>query len=201
MLNNSKTNRRAFMTLAAAAVAGTALPAQATTSKSAEALVNALVKDVLGVINSGKSQSAMFNSFETIFARYADVPVIAQKALGPAWRSASSSQQKAYSNAFRGYMARTYGKRFNEFKGANVSITGSRSVAGGVLVNTDIKLKGQQPFKTDWHIIDARGKDKMYNLFIEGVSVLTDVRTQIGSMLDKRGGSIDKLIDHLKTAG
>jgi ABC-type transporter MlaC component len=39
----------------------------------------------------------------------------------------------------------------------------------------------------------------MYNLFLEGVSVLSDVRVQIGSMLDKRAGSIDRLIEYLNS--
>ena len=44
-----------------------------------------------------------------------DVPIIAQTVLGVEWRSASSSQRRAFTDAFKGYMARKYGKRFEEF--------------------------------------------------------------------------------------
>jgi phospholipid transport system substrate-binding protein len=37
----------------------------------------------------------------------------------------------------------------------------------------------------------------MFNLFIEGINVSSSEKTEIGAMLDKRRGSIDKLIDHL----
>lgn len=200
MRNNSLT-RRTFIGSTAAAFGLAALPAHALSKASAEKLVSSLVSDVMTTINSGKGRSALYRDFENIFAKYADVDVIAQKALGPTWRSANAAQRTAYVAAFRGYMARTYGKRFDEFVGAKIDITGSRKVSGGYLVSTAVNLRGQAPFQTDWHIVDARGRDKMYNLFIEGVSVLTDVRTQIGAMLDKRGGSIDKLTAHLKTAG
>lgn len=200
MRNNALT-RRHFVATGAAFICAAAMPAQALTQSSAEKLVTSLVNDVTKTINSGKGKAALYRDFENIFAKYADVDVIAQKALGPTWRSANAAQRKAYVAAFRGYMARTYGKRFDEFVGAKINITGSRKVSGGYLVSTAVNLRGQTPFQTDWHIVDARGRDKMYNLFIEGVSVLTDVRTQIGAMLDKRGGSIDELTAHLKTAG
>ena len=64
----------------------------------------------------------------------------------------------------------------------------------------NIILKDGSSYQAQWHVIDARGKFLMYNLFLEGVSVLSDVRVQIGSMLDKRGGSIEKLTSHLNTA-
>lgn len=201
MLNNCITRRGTLMGLAAVSTLGTSLPATALTKSEAEALINKLTGEVLTSINSGKSKSALFRDFESIFGRYADVPLIAQKALGPTWRSASPAQRKAYVSAFRGYMARFYGKRFEEFRGGQITVTKSKKTPGGFLVDTKVKLKGQSTFKAQWHVIDARGKNLMYNLFLEGVSVLSDVRVQIGSMLDKRGGSIDKLTAHLRTAG
>tara|TARA_R110002124_G_scaffold72020_6_gene192729 strand:- start:3376 stop:3981 length:606 start_codon:yes stop_codon:yes gene_type:complete len=201
-MQQSNINRRTTLIGMAAMVGvSTAMPAFALTKGEAETLINRLTAEVLDTINAGKSQNAMFRDFENIFARYADVPLIAQKALGPTWRSASAAQRTAYVAAFRGYMARYYGKRFEEFRGGVIEVDKSRKTAGGYLVDTTVKLRGSSPFSAQWHVIDARGKTLMYNLFLEGVSVLSDVRVQIGSMLDKRGGSIDKLTQYLKTAG
>ncbi len=202
MLNNpTLTRRKTLAGLACTATFATSAPAMALTKTEAEALINKLTSEVLDTINAGKSNAAMFKDFEGIFARYADVPLIAQKALGTTWRTASPTQRRAYVAAFRGYMARYYGKRFEEFIGSKITVKKSRKTPGGYLVDTNIKLRGSSAFKAQWHVIDARGKTLMYNLFLEGVSVLSDVRVQIGSMLDKRGGSVDKLTAHLRTAG
>ena len=202
MLNNQLLTRRTtLLGMTSALAIAPAMPAMALTKSEAETLINKLTSDVMATINAGKSKSAMFKDFEKIFARYADVPLIAQKALGTTGRTASPAQRKAYVSAFRGYMARFYGKRFEEFIGSEIKVKKSRKTAGGYLVDTNIKLRGSSAFKAQWHVIDARGKTLMYNLFLEGVSVLSDVRVQIGSMLDKRGGSIDKLTAHLRTAG
>ena len=198
MKTNNK-NRR-FVMMSFLGIAGLyASPVFAFKKSDAEKLIKNLTNDVLGAVNEQKSEDIMFSRFEEIFSKYADVPLIARKALGPTWRGASKAQRSAYVSAFRGYMARYYGKRFEEFLGSEIIVSNSRKTSGGFLVGSNIILKDGSSYQAQWHVIDARGKYLMYNLFLEGVSVLSDVRVQIGSMLDKRAGSIDRLIEHLNS--
>ena len=198
MKTNNKTRR--FVMMSFLGIAGLyASPVFAFKKSDAEKLIKNLTNDVLGAVNEQKSEDIMFSRFEEIFSKYADVPLIARKALGPTWRGASKTQRSAYVSAFKGYMARYYGKRFEEFIGSEIIVTSSRKTSGGFLVSSNIILKDGSSYQAQWHVIDARGKYLMYNLFLEGVSVLSDVRVQIGSMLDKRAGSIDRLIEHLNS--
>ena len=198
MKTNNKTRR--FVMMSFLGIAGLyASPVFAFKKSDAEKLIKNLTNDVLGAVNEQKSEDIMFSRFEEIFSKYADVPLIARKALGPTWRGASKAQRSAYVSAFRGYMARYYGKRFEEFLGSEIIVYNSRKTSGGFLVGSNIILKDGSSYQAQWHVIDARGKYLMYNLFLEGVSVLSDVRVQIGSMLDKRAGSIDRLIEHLNS--
>ena len=198
MKTNNKTRR--FVMMSFLGIAGLyASPVFAFKKSDAEKLIKGLTNDVLGAVNEQKSEDIMFSRFEEIFSKYADVPLIARKALGPTWRGASKAQRSAYVSAFKGYMARYYGKRFEEFLGAEIIVTNARKTSGGFLVGSNIILKDGSSYQAQWHVIDARGKYLMYNLFLEGVSVLSDVRVQIGSMLDKRAGSIDRLIKHLNS--
>ena len=198
MKTNNKTRR--FVMMSFLGIAGLyASPVFAFKKSDAEKLIKNLTNDVLGAVNEQKSEDIMFSRFEEIFSKYADVPLIARKALGPTWRGASKTQRSAYVSAFKGYMARYYGKRFEEFLGSEIIVSNSRKTSGGFLVGSKIILKDGSSYQAQWHVIDARGKYLMYNLFLEGVSVLSDVRVQIGSMLDKRAGSIDRLIEHLNS--
>jgi len=198
MKTNNKTRR--FVMMSFLGIAGLyASPVFAFKKSDAEKLIKNLTNDVLGAVNEQKSEDIMFSRFEEIFSKYADVPLIARKALGPTWRGASKAQRSEYVSAFRGYMARYYGKRFEEFLGSEIIVSNSRKTSGGFLVGSNIILKDGSSYQAQWHVIDARGKYLMYNLFLEGVSVLSDVRVQIGSMLDKRAGSIDRLIEHLNS--
>ncbi|MFD0982374.1 MlaC/ttg2D family ABC transporter substrate-binding protein [Tropicimonas aquimaris] len=183
--------------VALAAVPGA--PALALSAGSAEQLVTAAVNDINKVIASGKSESSMYRDFEKIFLRYADVPTIARYSLGAAARSASSAQINAYTKAYTGYISRKYGKRFREFIGGRLEVQGSKPVKSFIEVTTIAYLRGEDPFEVTFLVSDRSGSPKFFNLFIEGVNMLLTERTEIGAMLDRRGGRIDALTQDLQS--
>jgi len=202
-MNNDLT-RRGANALLLGGLAAAFLPARAAlalNTSQAEALVGRLLGEINGVINSGRSENQMFGDFERIFAKYADVPIIARSALGVAARSASSAQMKGFTAAFRGYLARKYGRRFRELIGGRIEVKSAKQVKTFHEVISTAYLKGDAPFEVRWHVSDKSGKDLFFNIIIEGVNMLATERTEIGAMLDKRRGDVDALIADLKRAG
>lgn len=192
--------RRSFGLALGAGLAVSALPALALNVDQARALIDKAVADINRVINSGKSESAMFPEFEKLFARYADVPTIARSALGVAARSASNAQMKAFTKAFQVYISRKYGRRFREFIGGRIEVTGAHPLKSYYEVVSTAHLKGEAPFEVRWHVSDKAGKSLFFNIIIEGVNMLASERTEIGAMLDKRKGNLDALIEDLKNS-
>ena len=201
MERNDSLNRRAVLT----GLTGTALvcgtPAWALSGGEAENLVTAAVSDINRIIASGKPQSAMLKDFQKVFSKYADVNIIALTTLGAARRGASKPELNAYVSAFQGYFTRKYGKRFNEFVGGQITVTGSRKTKNLIEVQSTAKLRGSAPFSVSWLVSDRSGRAKIFNIIIEGVNTLTSERAEIGAMLDRRGGSIPRLTEHLRSAG
>ena len=196
--------RRHSIKLMAAAVASfvlTPLSAQAFSKDEARSLVDKLVGEINSVIGSGKSEGAMYKDFERIFARYSDTAYIAAYTLGNDGRSATAAQKRAYSEAFETYVARKYGRRFREFIGGRLEVTGVKQVKKWYEVSAIAYLKGQSPFEVTFLVSDRSGGNKFFNLYIEGINMLLTERTEIGSMLDKRRGDIDALVADLKNAG
>ena len=107
-------SRRNFVlaTLAASGVAGS--PAVALTEAGARDLVNRVVGELNAIIESGKSEAVILRDLENLFVRYADVNIMALYALGNDGRTASASQKQAFTEAFKGYISRKYGRRFRE---------------------------------------------------------------------------------------
>ncbi len=196
-------SRRAFLAISAAfaAVPMTVSSVGAFSVEEARALIDKLVAEINGVIGSGKPESAMIKDFESIFVRYADVPTIAVSALGPAGRGAPKAVVASYAKAFQGYIARKYGKRFREFIGGSVEVTGARPLKSYFEVVSVAKLKGQAPFEVRWQVSDKSGRTLFFNLIIEGVNMLATEREEIGAMLDREGGDIGRLTAALQTAG
>jgi phospholipid transport system substrate-binding protein len=159
----------------------------------ARALVDKAIAEINATINSGKSESAMYGDFERIFARYADVPVIARSVLGPAARGASKAQMASFTDAYQGYISRKYGRRFREFIGGRIEVTDARPLKSYFEVISTAYLKGEEPFDLRWHVSDKSGRDLFFNIIIEGVNMLASERTEIGALLDQSGGDIDRL--------
>lgn len=197
----SKVSRRGFILTATAAFAALSTPVFALTDAQAKALVDKAVTDINKVIASGKPVSSMIRDFEKIFSKYADVNVIARSALGPDARRLSSSQSRAYTKAFQGYIARKYGKRFNEFAGGEIEVKGVRQVKSFHEVQAVAKLRGQSPFAVNFLVSDKSGSSKFFDMIIEGISLRLSEKAEIGAMLDRRKGDINGLIADLKQAG
>ncbi|MBU2983016.1 ABC transporter substrate-binding protein [Lentibacter algarum] len=194
--------RRSVVATASAALAAMIAPkaALALNENEAKALVDKLVGEINKVIASGKSETAMYGDFERIFERYSDTSYIAAYTLGNDGRKASSSQKRSYSKAFQVYVARKYGRRFREFIGGRLEVTGVRKVKKWYEVDATAYLKGQSPFKVTFLVSDRSGRNKFFNLYVEGINMLLTERTEIGAMLDKRRGDFDKLVADLKKA-
>ena len=193
--------RRSFVLAGLAALSLGPVRAQALTENDARKLVDDVVADIQRVINSGASDAAVLREFEKIFVQYADVNIMAQYALGNDGRSASPAQKRAFAEAFKGYIARKYGKRFRDFIGGRVEVESVAAIRAGYEVKTKAYLRGQSPFEVNFHVSNRSGSDKFFNIYIEGVNLLLTERTEIGSMLDRRGGDINAVVADLRTAG
>ncbi len=191
--------RRDLLLAMAAMGAFAPVPALALTEARARSLIDGVVADVNAVIASGKSETAMYSDFERIFARYSDTSYISASAMGVDARRATAAQKKAFSDAFQTYIARKYGRRFREFIGGRLEVTGVRQVKNWFEVDTIAYLQGQAPFNVTFHVSDRTGRDLFFNMFIEGVNMLLTERTEIGALLDRRKGNIDQLIADLRS--
>jgi phospholipid transport system substrate-binding protein len=195
--------RRTFLsTLAAASATAAATPLWAALNEAAASLlIQKLVGDINQTIESGKREAAMFRDFEKIFARYSDTSYIAAYTMGVDARRASASQKKAYSKAFQSYIARKYGSRFREFIGGRLEVTGVKKVNKWYEVSCVAYLRGESPFEVTFQVSDRSGKNLFFNMYIEGVNLLLIERTEIGAIIDRNGGDIDKMIAELKQRG
>jgi phospholipid transport system substrate-binding protein len=198
----SKFSRRGFLASASALIAAvSAGPAFAISETRARQLIDTVVAEVNAIIESGKSDAAILSDLEKTFGRYADVQIMAQYALGADGRSATAAQKRAFNDAFEGYITRKYGKRFRDFIGGRIEVQSTRAIKSGYEIRTLAYLRGQSPFDVTFNVSDRSGREQFFNVYIEGVNLLLTERTEIGSMLDRRKGDINAVIQDLKSAG
>ncbi|MDA7439046.1 ABC transporter substrate-binding protein [Planktomarina temperata] len=198
-LNKINIARRTILVgLASCALAG---PVFALNKRTASILVDQLVREINVAIDSGMSEAKLIGRFERIFADYADVNIIARSALGPAARSAKPAELEAYIASFRGYIARKYGKQFQKFIGGKIEVTGTTDRGKFFEVMTVTELRGSAPFDVAFRVSDRSGRNLFFDIIIEGISLLSSERVEIGALLDARNGDIAKLTRDLARLG
>ncbi len=201
MTSNRTISRRSILALMASAAI---LPSQslALSAGAAKSMIQNVVTEIMGHVNSNRSEAAILAEFKKIFLRLADVPIIARSVLGNPWRSASQAQRSAFVSAFQDYLANKYGKRFHGYRGATVSVVSAKDQGSkGVIVRCTVKARGASSFNVDWHLSDRSGNTKVINLYLEGVSMLSQERSEIRAMLEANRNQLDGLIAELRRRG
>ncbi|KMK65328.1 phospholipid-binding protein MlaC [Puniceibacterium sp. IMCC21224] len=195
--------RRGFLIGAATTGAGLMLPsgAWALSEGQARTLVEKVVAEIYRVIESGKPERALVSEFQRIFQAYSDTSYVAAYAMGNDARRATSAQKAAFSTAFNAYLARKYGKQFRDFVGGRVEVQEARSVKNYVEVRATAYLRAEAPFDMTFHVSDRTGSPRFFNMYVEGINMLLTERTEVGSMIDRRRGDLDAMIQDLKSAG
>ena len=199
---NSTTRRALLASLVGTAVLA-ALPGavHALDAAGARHLVAELGGELEELINSGKPEATILGEFENLFKRYADVSVMSRYILGADGRRASPAQMKAFSREIARYISRKYGRQFHEFVGGRINVQSVRKIKAGYEVNTRVHRRAGAPVHVAFLVSGRSGQDRIFNIVFEGVNLLLIERTEIGSMLDRRGGALDRLIADLREAG
>lgn len=190
--------RRGALALGLGGAALLARPAMALDIAAAESFMQGVIDDLRGLIDGKASGDAGAKKFLALLDEKAAVPQVAKFAMGRTWREMSDTQQAAYQQAFRGYIARTYAKRFSEYSGEDIVIDGSVDAGKkGVLVKSTLKRPTAEDIAVEWLVSDRLGPIKLADIVFEGVSLSITLREIFGGMVEERGGDVDRFIADL----
>ncbi|WP_031433964.1 MlaC/ttg2D family ABC transporter substrate-binding protein [Methylomarinum vadi] len=135
---------------------------------------------------------------EDVIYPHVDFNRISSLVLGKLWRKASAEEKTRFKQEFQTLLVRTYSRAFVEFKDWSVRYlpldikNGDRKV----IVKTEILQPGIQPIAVNYRMLLTKGQWKVYDIIIEGVSLVTNYRTSFKNEV-QRTGSLQAVIDQL----
>ena len=147
---------------------------------------------------NGSNNAQVRREAENYAIPYFDFERMTALAVGNPWKSATPTQKKALSNEFKTLLIRTYSGTMLQFKDAKVQVnekTVSNNGGKEIVVKTIVTAQGK-PVKMDYTMYQSGGKYRVYNVSVEGASLVTVYRTQFNETIRKSG--IDGLIAELK---
>lgn len=182
----------------------TEVAADAETAQAAFKFVQSTAENGLKFLSNPKSGEAEKKAeFRKLLDTSFDLDTIGRFALGRYWNTATPTQQKNYLVQFRRMVVDVYASRFGDYKGQKFEAKSFRSISeSDTLVTSFIKpADGGQDIQVDWRVRSKGGKFKIVDVLVAGVSMSVTQRSDFSSVIQRGGGNIDVLIDHLKTGG
>jgi phospholipid transport system substrate-binding protein len=135
---------------------------------------------------------------ETVIDPHVDFDRVSILTLGKYWKTATPDQKERFKKEFRTLLVRTYTTAFTEYANWNIRYLPLKLLPSDTkaLVRTEILQAGAQPVAVNYRMINDKGDWKVFDVLIEGISLIQNYRTSFTNEI-ARTGSMDGLITQL----
>jgi len=140
----------------------------------------------------------IYGLIKDIILPHFDFDRMSRWVLGVNWRRASPKQRDRFEAEFRDLLVNTYGYALLRYDNQKIRYLPSHrdQSSGEVLVRTQIRQADGQPIPVDYRLYDKQGEWKVFDLSIDGVSLVSNYRNSFAEQIQQVG--MDGLIKHLE---
>jgi len=128
-----------------------------------------------------------------------DYPDTARRALGNHWNQRTPQEREEFTRLFGDLLDRAYISKIDLYQGEKVKWVGESVNADDALVKTTIATKSGTEIPVDYRMHLKDGRWRVYDVIIEGVSLVSNYRTQFNKIVQTE--SYDSLVQKLKARG
>lgn len=130
-----------------------------------------------------------------------DTEAAAQKILAKYWRTATPEQQKRFVAALYKALLHTYGAALSDFTAERLKVLAFRGdlTTDTAMIRTLVARSSGAPVAVDYRLHKTAAGWKAYDVIIEGISYVTNYRTDLGAEADAKG--LEAMISRLEREG
>ena len=198
----SETMKKGILCGMLAIVLTSALPLYAQTVMAPDQLARSVTDEVLAILRADRDINAshpdkLMNLIETKVLPHFNFMRMTQLAVGKNWRRANAQQRDALAGQFRTLLVRTYTAAFTSYRDQKIIYRPLRMQPDDqdVVVKSQVIQPGGPPVAVDYSMEKTRNGWKVYDVAIEGVSLVQNYRSSFNSEIQRAG--IDGLIQAL----
>lgn len=164
-------------------------------------LVHKTTDDVLLVLKNNQEiqtdKQKIYQLAEEKILPNFDLERISALVLGKTWRSIDETQKQKFQAEFKTMLLRTYAVALGKYKDQEIEFKPLRMEPGDkqATVKTQIIQNSAQPISVDYALAKTENSWKVFDIAIEGVSLVTNYRSQFAGEIKNNG--IDSLISKL----
>ena len=112
-----------------------------------------------------------------------DYPDTARRALGPHWNARTPEEQKEFVTLFADLLDRAYWSKIDQYQGEKVHYTSEAVNGDQAAVKTTLVTPRGTSIPVDYRMHLTNGRWLVYDVTIEGVSLVANYRTQFNKVI------------------
>ncbi|HUP30081.1 MAG TPA: ABC transporter substrate-binding protein [Usitatibacter sp.] len=178
-------------------------PLIASAQEAPDALVKRVSDELLQLVRTDKQlasgdQRKVVEVAEAKVLPHFDFERMTRLAVGRNWAQASAEQKQSLVKEFRTMLVRTYSSSLSAYRNQTIEVKPTKMAAADkdVTVRTAVIQQGGPPIPIDYAMEKAaEGGWKVYDVIIDGVSLVTTYRGSFNDQIQK--GGIDGLVKTL----
>ena len=138
--------------------------------------------------------------FRDILQNSFSLKSIARFVLGRYWKQASPQEREEYNQLFEDVVIGNYVSQFGDYTNEKFTVESSYpSNMGGIMVKSKIYRPHKDPVAVTWFVRDVPGHGlRVFDLFVEGISLSITQRSEYAAIIRKHGGQIRGLLDEMQ---
>jgi phospholipid transport system substrate-binding protein len=178
------------------------VPLAAAAQEAPDVLVKRVTNEVLAIIKADKDLQGgntrkIAELAEVKVLPHFDFTRMTRLAVGRNWAQATDAQKAALEKEFRTLLVRTYSTSLAAYRNQTIDVKPVKMGAGDkdVTVRTAVLQQGGPPIPIDYAMEMADGGWKVYDVTIDGASLVTTYRGSFNDQIQK--GGIDALVKTL----
>ncbi|HEY7520508.1 MAG TPA: ABC transporter substrate-binding protein [Methylomirabilota bacterium] len=142
---------------------------------------------------SGDHRAEIRKIAEEIF----DVEEMSRRALGQHWKARTPEERREFMTLFADLLDRSYISRVESGRGGKVNYAGETVTGDEATVRTQIITPQRTEVPVDYRMHRKDNRWKVYDLNIEGVSLIANYRSQFNSVI--QSSSYQALVERLRS--
>lgn len=169
-------------------------------AEQAVAFIQSLVDEGISFLTSTNLDEAKRKeAFEKLLSTKFDLKTIARFSLGKYWRQTPEKQKNEYIKLFESMIIDVYSNRFSDYDGQELNVKDARPEGKYDYIVHSMLIPAEGPqIRVDWRVRTKNGQTKVIDIIVEGVSMALTQRSDFASVIQRGGGDVSVLLEHLR---
>ena len=133
--------------------------------------------------NDTKRRQALKKAISTVF----DYNEMAKRSLGKHWNQRSAAEKKQFSELFASLLENSYASKIESYNNEKIVYLKETADGDHAEVKSKVVTAKRDEFTLDYRMLNQNGKWMVYDVVIEGVSLVSNYRTQFNKIITANG--------------